>query len=118
MTEEKVETEEPQVEEKPAELPKDPNGELLKENMVLLLNAAQGIWKDALESQAKLTVKIDYLQESINQIKELSALPNYPQGIKHIQNSINRTQACKKRIAMVQARLNKLNQILNAPKQK
>lgn len=118
MSEEKVEQEVVQTEEKQEELPKDPNGELLKEKMVMLLNAAQGIWKDALESQVKLTVKVDYFQESINQIKELSALPNYPHGIRQIQNSIARVQACKKRIMNVQARLNKLNTILNAPKQK
>ena len=109
---EEQQPEEPKIEEKQP----DERAVALNENLVQLLNAAQGIWKDALESQVRLTVKADYLQESLNQIKEYSALPNYPHGTKQLQNSINRVQICRKRIAAVQARLAKLSAILNAPK--
>ena len=88
------------------------NQKFIKEQIILLLESAQGIWKDALQSQVKLTVKADLLQESLNQIKEFSSLPSYPGGLKQIQNSINRISNCKKRIFLVSNRLNKLNQIL------
>ena len=109
-------SESPKTEEKSKEM--DPRAILLNEQLVQLLNAAQGIWKDALESQVRLTVKADYLQESLDQIKQLSALPNYPAGMRQLQNSINRVQTCRKRITAVQNRLNKLNLILNPPKPK
>ena len=107
------------VEEKETEKRElDPRAQVLNSQLINLLNAAQGIWKDALESQVRLTVKADYLQESLDQIKQYSALPNYPAGLKQLQNSINRVQICKKRIIAVQNRLAKLNAILNPPKPK
>ena len=112
------ENKEEQVEEKKEEKEMDPRALQLNEQLIKLLNAAQGIWKDALESQVRLTVKADYLQESLDQIKQLSALPNYPAGMKQLQNSINRVQICKKRIVAVQNRLNKLNMILNPQNQR
>ena len=95
----------------------DPRCESVKGELVQLLEAAQGIWKDALQSQVRLTVKADLLQESLNQIREYSALPSYPHGLKQIQDSIRRIGICKKRIDTITNRLSRLNGLLNqAPK--
>lgn len=111
-------TEQPQ--ENPTQAPQeaevDPRAAAFKEELVLLLNAAQGIWKDALKSQIDLTQRSDLLQSEINEIKQLSALPQYP-GIKVLQQQINRINNCNKRVLAVKARLDRLSQQLTPPQE-
>lgn len=107
---EEVVSEAPQevpVEEKPI----DPRAVAVKDSIVNLLDSAQGIWRDAMASQVRLTKAADILQQHMNEIKEYSALPIYP-GMKTLQNSINRIQNCKKRIGTVGTRLNRISGIL------
>lgn len=84
----------------------------LNEKLVYLVNSAQGIWKDAYESQKRLSIVTDKLQQDIDEIKKLTGLPNYPSGMKKLQNSINRVQNAKRRILNIQNRLNRLDMIL------
>lgn len=94
----------------------DPRAVEMKERLVNLLNSAQGIWKDALQSQISLTQKCDDLQEAINEVKELAALPSYPNGMRQLQVCIGRVQNAKKRIIQVGGRLNHISQILQQQK--
>lgn len=94
----------------------DPRAVEMKEKLVNLLNSAQGIWKDALQSQISLTQKCDDLQEAINEVKEFAALPSYPNGMRQLQVCIGRVQNAKKRIIQVGGRLNHISQILQQQK--
>ncbi|KAH0785282.1 hypothetical protein GPJ56_010693 [Histomonas meleagridis] len=84
----------------------------LDQKLLHFFNAAQGIWKDAFQSQERLAAAADKLQEDINMIKQLTALPMYPSGMKHLQICVDRIQNSKKRIIAIGNRLNKIEAIL------
>ena len=92
--------------------PLDPRAEAVRDSLVHLLNSAQGIWRDALDSQIKLTKCTDELQIGMKEIKQYSATPTWPNGMKLLQSSINRIQMCKRRIGAIGGRLNKIAQTL------
>jgi hypothetical protein len=97
----------------PAEpVPMDPRAEKARDELVRLVNSAQGIWRDALQSQVRLTQYIDQLQIQITEIKQYTAVPAYPAGLKRLQASHNRILAVKKRIATVGSRLTRLSNTL------
>lgn len=81
-----------------------------------LLNAAQGIWRDALESQLAISQKTAALHESITEIKSLSSLLTYPAGTKKIQQIITRLQSVRRRINTVNGRLNRISATLERQK--
>ena len=89
-------------------VPLDPRAEAVRDSIIHLLNSAQGIWKDALDSQVRLTECADQLQTEMTEIRQYSALPTYPSGMKLLQSSLNRIQVCKKRITAVGGRLNRI----------
>lgn len=82
------------------------------EKLKYLFDSAQGIWRDAYESQKRLSEVTDKLQQDIDEIKKLTGLPNYPSGMKKLQSSISRVQSAKKRIISIGNRLNRLDTFL------
>ena len=97
--------------------PNDPRGEAIKTEIVELLNAAQGVWKDAYQSQVRLTKMVDQLQEEISDIKSYSAPPSYPAGMKTLNSSLERIKNCKKRITQISNRLNRVSNTLQQQEQ-
>ena len=97
--------------------PKDPRGEDLKTEIVELLTSAQSVLKDALDSQIKLAKMTEQFQESINEIKTRTAVASYPAGMRSLQASMSRIQICKKRIAQVGKRMNRIANIIKQQEQ-
>lgn len=97
--------------------PKDPRGEDLKTEIVELLTSAQSVLKDALDSQIKLAKMTEQFQESINEIKTRTAVASYPAGMRSLQASMSRIQICKKRIAQVGKRMNRIANIITQQEQ-
>ena len=96
----------------------DPRGKQVEEKILTLINSAQVIWKDAFDSQVRLTKKVDALQENMNLIKEYTAIPRYPAGLKLLELSIARINNVNSRLLAVHSRLNKVRAIIQFHKQK
>jgi chromosome condensin MukBEF complex kleisin-like MukF subunit len=77
--------------------------------LVGLLTAALGVWRETVESQDRLSKAVDSLQAEMNDIKDFSALPIFRAGLPLLGKNISRVQACKKRIAAVGARLKRVD---------
>jgi len=96
----------------------DPRGKQIEEKILALINSAQGIWKDAFDSQVRITKKVDELQETINAINEYTAIPRYPAGLKLLELSVARINNVNSRLMVIHSRLNKIRNIIQLHKQR
>ena len=78
--------------------------------IVDLLNSAQGIWKDSINSQVKLFELITELEKRINEINQLTAIPVFPHGSRQLASCLNRLIQVKNRLTVTQGRLNAISQ--------
>jgi hypothetical protein len=102
----------------PPEEPLDPRAEKIRDELAGLVKSGLGVWRDTLESQDRLTKALADLQQEMDEINELSALPVFRGGLPLLEAGINRMQLCKKRVVAVGNRLKKLEANLQAKKQR
>jgi hypothetical protein len=98
--------------------PLDPRAEKVHDELSSLVKSGLGVWRDILDSQDRLTKSIQELQQEMDEINELSALPVFRGGMPLLESGVNRVQQCKKRIVAVGNRLKKLDANFQAKKQK
>jgi hypothetical protein len=103
----------------PGEAPEapDPRAEAVRDELAALVRSGLGAWRGAVESQTKLAHSLEQMQQEMDEILELSALPVFRGGMPLLEAGVNRVQLCKKRVIAIGNRLKKLDTALQAKKQ-
>jgi hypothetical protein len=97
--------------------PIDARAETVRDELAGLVKSGLGVWRAAVESQTKLADSLAQMQEEMDEILELSALPVFRGGMPLLEAGVNRVQLCKKRVIAIGNRLKKLDANLQAKKQ-